>query len=82
LSDVKIYLACFSVFVSAKIETKKPIVTASSPIAIGCTRSVHYVPKNDKLPMVKQCRFFNGTPFTTLASADATKEEQWVTHLI
>ena len=67
---------------SEKRETEKPIVTASSPIAIGCTHFVHSVPKNDKLAMLKQCRFLNGTPFSSLASVDATKKDKAVTYLI
>ena len=71
----------FSLFLSEKRETEKPLVAASSPIAIGYTPFVHFIPKNSKLPTVRQCHFLNGTPFSTLASVDATKVEQVVTHL-
>ena len=57
-------------------------MAASSPIAIGYTPFVHFIPKNSKLPTVRQCHFLNGIPFSTLASADATNKEQAVTHLL
>ena len=75
-------LTALSLFFSEKRETEKPLVAASSPIAIGFTLFVHFVPENDKLPTVRQCHFLYGTPFSTLASADATKVEQVVTHLL
>ena len=69
----KLYRLPFSFFDSTKIETKNRSWTASSPIGIGCTHSVHYVPKNDKLPMVRQCHFLHGTTFSPFVFADATK---------
>ena len=71
-----------SLFFSEKRETEKPLVAASSPMAIGYAPFVHCVPKNDKLATLRQCHFLNGTPFSTLASADATNKEQVVTHLL
>ena len=69
---LRLYGLPLSLFFSEKRETEKPLVTASSLTAVRFTYSVHYVPKNVKLPTVRQSRFLNGTPFTTLVSADAT----------
>ena len=43
---------------------------------------VHSIPKNGKLPSVKQSHFLNGVSFSSFSTADATKVEQVVTHLI
>jgi len=39
-----------------------------------------FLPKNDKLALLKQCRFLNGKKRVIFGLADAREKEQAVTH--
>ena len=71
-----------SLFTPLKRETEKALKTASRSLASDYLLFIHFMTKNDKLPMVKQCHFINVTPFSAFNVADVLKREQAVTHLL